>query len=50
MITAIAVGLCLAWPWFDFLDAVLNLRDREYWFNPYILQRMLLQWCARPYC
>ena len=46
VITAIAVGLCLAWPWFDFLEAALNLRDRDYWFNPYILQMMLLQWCA----
>lgn len=46
VITAIAVGLCLAWPWYDFLEAALNLRDRDYWFNPYILQRMLLQWCA----
>jgi len=46
VITTIAVGLCLAWPWFDFLEAVLNLRDVDYWFNPYILQTMLLQWCA----
>jgi hypothetical protein len=46
VITAVAAGLCLAWPWFDFLDALLNLRDRDYWFNPYILQTMFLQWCA----
>jgi hypothetical protein len=46
VITGIAAGLCLAWPWFDFLEAVRNLRDVDYWFNPYILQRMLWVWCA----
>lgn len=48
VITAFAAGLSLAWPWFDFLEAILDVRDRDYWFNPYILQTMLLQWCAGP--
>ncbi len=50
VITVIAAALCLAWPWFDFLKAVINSRDVGYWFNPYILQRMLLEWCARLSC
>jgi len=36
--------LCMAWPWFDFLAAVRNVQDREYWFNPFVSVRMLTVW------
>lgn len=49
---ALAVGiggaallLCLAWPWYSFRAAVLWQGDRDYWFNPYILRRAILEWC-----
>lgn len=38
--------LCAAWPWFDFLDAVLNNRDQAYWFNPGVTRTILTSWSA----
>ena len=43
---AFAIGIAFAWPWFSFLSAVRSTRDRDYWFNPYILKRMFTSWCA----
>ncbi|MGA6974299.1 MAG: hypothetical protein WBY93_21910, partial [Candidatus Binatus sp.] len=45
-VAAIAIGLALMWPWFSFLAALRSNRDRDYWFNPYILELMLTSWCA----
>lgn len=45
-VAAIAIGIALAWPWFSFLTALRSNRDRDYWFNPYILELMLTTWCA----
>jgi hypothetical protein len=49
MLAAVGAGaaaLCLAWPWYSFLRAVLSRPDTGYWFNPAILRTMLTQWCA----
>ncbi|MGD0118366.1 MAG: hypothetical protein ABSD30_09890 [Candidatus Binatus sp.] len=45
-IAAVAIGLALIWPWFSFFAALRSNRDRDYWFNPYILELMLTSWCA----
>lgn len=42
---AIAFGIALAWPWYDFLFAVTHSPDTWYWFNPAIFKMMLLVWC-----
>ncbi len=41
----IALGIALAWPWYDFLFAVTHSPDKWYWFNPAIFRLMLLVWC-----
>jgi 4-amino-4-deoxy-L-arabinose transferase-like glycosyltransferase len=41
-ITAVAAGLCVARPWFNFLEAVRSPKDLDYWFNGYILQVSIL--------
>jgi len=43
---AAAAALCVAWPWYDFADALLVSRDTDFWFNDTILKRMLTSWCA----
>src|SRR5262249_3390075 len=43
---AIAVAICLAWPWYSFWVAVRLNPDNAYWFNPSILVMMFSDWCA----
>lgn len=40
---ALAVGLALLWPWYDFLAVVLSPRD-DGWFNGSVLRMMLWEW------
>lgn len=40
-----AFGLTTLWPWYDFIKVVYGSPDNWYWFNPGILQLMLLVWC-----
>jgi hypothetical protein len=42
---ALAGGLCVLWPWYSFLTAVRSSPDAPYWYNPFILRRMLFVWC-----
>ena len=44
-----SLGLCMAWPWYQFIDAAGGGHDPWYWFNPTILQRMFFLWCAPVY-
>lgn len=48
-VTAVSVMtflLCLAWPLYNFLGAVLTNQDQEYWFNPFVSIAMLSIWAA----
>ncbi|EMI22522.1 membrane protein [Rhodopirellula maiorica SM1] len=45
----LSLALCLAWPWYRFIDAAAGGHDPWYWFNPTILQRMFYLWCAPVY-
>jgi hypothetical protein len=45
IVSALAVALCAAWPYYPFLRAVLHNPNPEYWYNPAILKLMLTSWC-----
>jgi hypothetical protein len=44
-----AAAICIAWPWYSFLQAVRLNPDNDYWFNPYSLQAMLTVWAWPAY-
>lgn len=46
VVSAAALGLCAAWPYFPFLRAVAGNPNPGYWFNPGILKLMLTSWCV----
>jgi hypothetical protein len=46
VISVAALLLCVAWPWFSFIQAVRSNHDSAYWFNPFILKITYLEWCA----
>ena len=43
---AIAAVVCLIWPWYPFLSAVLSRPDRDYWFDRETLLNSLFIWPA----
>ena len=45
-VAAATLLLCLAWPWFSFLQAVRSNQDSGYWFNAFILKIAMLEWCG----
>jgi hypothetical protein len=46
---AAAIGLATFWPWFRLIDVMHWELDRDYWFNPGILQSALGEWCVPGY-
>jgi hypothetical protein len=49
LVSAGAAVVCVAWPWYSFLQAVRLRPDNDYWFNPYILRSMLTVWAWPAY-
>ncbi len=42
----LAAGIiCVWWPWYDFVDAVVSQRKHDMWFNGAITVRILTNWC-----
>lgn len=44
--SVVALGVCLAWPLYPFMEALVSRKDVDYWFNGAISRMMLTQWCA----
>jgi hypothetical protein len=49
LLAAGTAAVCMAWPWYSFLQAVRLRPDNDYWFNPYILRSMLTVWAWPAY-
>lgn len=45
VVSLLAFGLALLWPWYSFRGALTTSPDLEYWFDGVAIALMLSQWC-----